>query len=82
MLVLATVLSRDWTLAEVLEPREIWNTDTIAVTPQWITASTLKAYCQARYEAVKEAFQVKLLRELRTTEGGANEARFGTVVIA
>lgn len=81
MFVLATVLSRNWTSAEVLEPREIWNTDSIAVTPQWITADTLRAYCQERFKAENHAFKVKLLRELQTTDSGTNEARFGAAVL-
>lgn len=81
MFVLATVLSKKWTSAEVLEPREIWNTDSIAVTPQWITADTLRTYCQARLKTADDVFKVKLLRELQTTESGSREARFGAAVL-
>lgn len=82
MLVLATVLSKEWTAAEVKEPREIWNTSSIAVNPHWVTAETLRTYCQRRLEAADGTFEVNLFRELREVGEGRCEARFGAAVVA
>ena len=82
MQVLATVLANDWTPAEVFEPREFWGTDSISVAPQWVAADALLTYCRCRLGGQSTDFEIRLLRELRGSESGASEARFGAAVLA
>lgn len=82
MQVLATVMSNEWTPTEILEPREIWGTDSIMVAPHWVAADTLRTYCERRLRSAEGNFEIRLLRELRSTDQHQKEARFGVAVLA
>ena len=82
MPILATVLTSEWTPAEVHEPREMWGTDSISVTDQWVTGDTLRSYCQRRLELDDGDLEIQAMRELRTLDASHSEARFGVAVLA
>lgn len=82
MLKLATILSNDWTPAEIQEPQELWGTDNILIADQLVIANALRLYCYRRLNLSSSSFVLMAARELGESANGQIQARFGVALLA